>query len=328
MKKFLIIRFSSIGDIVLTTPVIRCLRKKFPDAEIHFLTKHKNASILKANPYLDKLYLIEKSISEVLEELKKEAYHHIIDLQNNFRSFKIKFFLRSPSRTFDKLNLLEWLLVSFKINKLPKDHIVDRYMKTIHPFHVKNDLKGLDYFIPEDEEYDFSRLPDFFKNGYVAFVLSGTYFTKRFPEHKIIAVCNQLNLPFILLGGKSEIQIGIKVKRHTGSNVINLCGSLTINQSASIIKNAEMVITNDTGMMHVASALRKKILSFWGSTVPEFGMTPYLPHPASKMLQVKGLDCRPCSKLGSKRCPMGHFYCMNKIKINEIAQWITHNYPA
>lgn len=125
-------------------------------------------------------------------------------------------------------------------------------------------------------------------------------------------------MPLILLGGKEDAAIAEQVYQFHKNKTINLCGKLNLNQSASIIQQANKVITSDTGLMHIAAAFKKDIISLWGNTIPEFGMGPYLAGKDSQILEVKGLSCRPCSKLGYKKCPKGHFKCMNDIVITEI----------
>ncbi|MCK4639093.1 MAG: glycosyltransferase family 9 protein, partial [Bacteroidales bacterium] len=167
MKKILIIRFSSIGDIVLTTPVIRCLKQQLKDSEIHFLTKEQFVPIVKANPYIDKVHFIKNDLKQILSQLKSENLDFIVDLHKNFRSVFVKLKLRKPSKTFNKLNIKKWLLVNFKINLLPEIHIVDRYFKAVKILGVKNDGKGLDYFIPENEKVNISELPSTHQNGFI-----------------------------------------------------------------------------------------------------------------------------------------------------------------
>ncbi len=184
MKKILIIRFSSIGDIVLTTPVVRCLKEQMPDAEVHYLTKVTFYQVLESNPYIDKIYTIKEKIREVLPQLRSENYDQIIDLHKNFRSKGILLALSKPSTTFEKINIAKWLIVKFKINRLPNVHIVDRYFQAVDNLGVKNDKKGLDYFIPEEDEVSPHALPESFRNGYIAWVIGGKHFTKIFPEDK------------------------------------------------------------------------------------------------------------------------------------------------
>jgi len=324
--KFLIIRFSSIGDIVLTSPVVRCLKTQFPEAEVHFLTKKRNADLLQANPYIDKIQLLDISLSDTIQTLKTENYNYIIDLHNNLRSLRVKLGLKAQSYSFNKLNFRKILLTRFNINTMPEGHIVDRNLETLRSFNVKNDGKGLEHFIPEEDEFPLSELPESFRSGYVALVLAGTYTTKRMPIAKYRKLISESNIPFVLLGGKGERISASSILEWNTGNVLDFTGKLRINQSASLVKNARLVIANDTGLMHIAAAFHKKILSVWGNTSPELGMYPYLPGEGSEILEVKGLPCRPCSKLGYHECPKKHFRCMNDIPEDRIIDWVKREF--
>jgi ADP-heptose:LPS heptosyltransferase len=324
--KFLLIRFSSIGDIVLTSPVVRCLKTQVPGAEIHFLTKKRNADLLQANPYIDKIHLYDASIPEVIQTLKPEKFDYIIDLHNNLRSIRVRLGLGVKSHAFNKLNIRKLVLTKLKINRLPKAHIVERNLATVKAFDVVNDGKGLDYFIPEEDEFQLSELPESFQNGYVALVLAGTYFTKRLPAEKYRKLITESKLSFVLLGGKSERVAGATILSWNTGNVVDFTGKLRLNQSASLVKNAQLVVANDTGLMHVAAAFHKKILSVWGNTTPDFGMYPYMPADGSEILEVDGLKCRPCSKLGYRQCPKKHFRCMNDIPEERIVDWVKREF--
>lgn len=317
--KILFIRFSSIGDIVLTTPLLRCTKNQLKGAEIHYVTKKKFAGVIASNPYIDKLYTIEDSVSEISKQLKEEQYDFIADLHNNIRSLRLKRAVGASAVAFNKLNFEKWMLVQFKINKLPDVHIVDRYFETLQTLGIKNDHQGLDYFIPEKDEIDISSyLPKVFHNGYHALVLGGSYYTKQIPDNKLREIISKSNLPLVLLGGTEEEVQGSALESAFIGKVINCCGKINLNQSASIIRQAQKVITSDTGLMHIAAAYKKEVHSVWGNTVKEFGMYPYLPGLGSQIHEVEGLKCRPCSKLGYRKCPKGHFRCMNDIDVSRI----------
>jgi ADP-heptose:LPS heptosyltransferase len=313
LKKILIIRFSSIGDIVLTTPVIRCLKQQRPEIEIHYLTKNSFKSILENNPYLSKVHTIEKEAKEVIGILKKENFDFIIDLHHNIRSLQIKKALGKPTSTLKKLNFKKWLLVNFKINILPPIHVVDRYIQTLAPLEVKNDLQGLDFFIPVKDKINITSLPLTHQNGYIGFVIGAKHFTKQLPTKKIISICKKINQPIILLGGKEDISRAIQIEKAVGLTIYNACGEYNLNQSASLIKHASKIISHDTGLMHIAAAFKKDIFSVWGNTVPAFGFAPYMAGKESKIIEVLHLSCRPCSKIGYDKCPKGHFKCMSNI---------------
>lgn len=317
MKKILLIRFSSIGDIVLTTPVIRCLKRQIPDVELHVLTKRSYQNLLTCNPYINKVYGLKGDLKDLLPELKAEQYDFIVDLHRNLRSHRVKSALRKPSASFPKLDFQKFLYTKLKLGKLPDIHIVDRYFKAVEKLGVKNDGQGLDFFFDENGTVLPSEMPE----KYVAIVIGGQHSTKILPAEKVIEVCRFLDLPVVLVGGKEDAERGEFICKTLDNNVLNTCGRFSIAQSALVLKRAEVVLANDTGMMHIAAALRKPIVSVWGNTVPEFGMYPYLPTcpQRSRIVENKTLKCRPCHKLGYKQCPKGHFACMNTLDANEIA---------
>ncbi|MCD6019457.1 MAG: glycosyl transferase family 9 [Bacteroidetes bacterium] len=318
--KILVVRFSSIGDVVLTTPVLRCIKQQLKDVELHYLTRQNFLNVIENNPYVDRFFAIKKSLYEVVPQLKTENYDYVIDLHHNLRTLSLKRALGKKAFSFNKLNLEKWLMVHLKLNRLPHQHIVDRYFETLSSLGVKNDNQGLDHFIHEKDQINIqSYLPTPFQNGYNVLVVGGSYFTKQIPPNKLKEFCEQSSLPLVLLGGKDDMETAEKIHQVFKEKTINLCGSLNINQSSSVIRQSNKVITSDTGLMHIAAAYKKDIISVWGNTIPEFGMGPYLPGSSSHILEVKNLPCRPCSKLGYSKCPKGHFKCMNNIDVSRVS---------
>lgn len=338
--KFLIIRFSSIGDIVLTTPVVRCLKTQVVTAEVHYLTKQSFASIFAANPYIDKMHYLRDDLQQLIEELKQEDFDYVIDLHHNIRSLKVKRGLGKQTFSFNKLNIEKWLLTTAKLNLMPNAHIVDRYMKTIEGFGVKNDGRGLDYFIPDKEHVKEEDIPASHLAGYIGLVIGGAHNTKKYPLHKWKELCERLDHPVILLGGKEDRAEGEAIAAVDPIKVYNACGKFSLNESADLVRRAKLIVTNDTGLMHVAAAFQKPVISLWGNTVPQFGMYPYSNEvhkeiAAKKVsasgnretvsaannydvIEVKNLSCRPCSKIGYDRCPVGHFKCMERISVETV----------
>lgn len=311
--KILIIRFSSIGDIVLTSPVIRCLKSQLPDVELHFLTKSANYELLRANPYVDQIHLLDVNIEKVVKSLQKQRFDYVIDLHNNIRSFQIKRRIKAKKLSFDKINLRKWLAVRFKWKVLPDVHIVDRYLATVEKLGVHNDQKGLDYFIPDDCKIDPADIHPALAAGYVGLVIGGQHATKQLPREKLLALCQDIRLPVLLLGGSGDKEVAAwMMQQNTDKLIVDACGAFNLNESADLVRQAAVVITHDTGLMHVAAAFRKKTLSIWGNTIPAFGMYPYQPgtQQNSQNFEIKDLDCRPCSKIGFDKCPKGHFKCM------------------
>ncbi|HZF99803.1 MAG TPA: glycosyltransferase family 9 protein [Chitinophagales bacterium] len=319
LKKVLVIRFSSIGDIVLTTPVVRCVKQQLPNVELHYLTKKSFGPILQANPYIDKLWLLDESLDDLLDGLRNEDFDFVADLHGNLRSLAVKYHLETTAETFNKLNLRKWLLVNFKINTLPQQHIVDRYMDAVKRLGVTNDGHGLEYFIPRDDMIQYEQLPLTHLHGFVAVAFGAAHKTKSIPYEKLRELIQALNVPVVLLGGKAEREVANKIEGEFSVKVYNACGLLNVNQSASMIKMAKAVVVADTGMMHIAAAFRKPIVTVWGNTVPAFGMFPYLPGMEHRYAAMEvNVNCRPCSKLGYAKCPRGHFKCMLNHDVSRI----------
>lgn len=317
--KILIVRFSSIGDIVLTSPVVRALKEQLQDAEIHYLTKEAFSEIPEANVHISKVYTITKSIDEVVHQLKKETYDWVIDLHNNIRTKGLKTKLRRPSKTFKKLNLEKWLLVKTKVNKLPKVHVVDRYFETVRHLGILSDGKSGDFFIEPKNEIDLDMF-GLTAKGYVAVAIGAQHETKCLPVTKLVAIIEELDFPVALIGGPSDQEKAQKILSLVSSKVVDTCGKLNLQQSASLVKQSARLITHDTGMMHIASCFDLPMTTVWGNTVPDFGMYPYLPNQSHLFTvhQVEGLKCRPCSKIGHNSCPKKHFDCMMKQNISDI----------
>jgi heptosyltransferase-2 len=326
MPKILIIRFSSIGDIVWTTPIIRCVKQQVPDCELHFATKSSYAEMLTANPYIDKLFLLGNNLSELTQQLAQEKYDYVIDLHKNLRTLRMKWLLSGQKFTYNKYVLERWLFVKFKINKMPNSHIIDRYFEAVAPLGVHNDGKGLDYYIMPAHEIDVNTyLPISFQQGYVAYIIGGSEATKKLPLHKMRELCQKIALPIVLIGGKEDIENGDKLVNLINEQnkflidkqlVVNLSGKLTISQSASVVRQAKITIGHDTGLTQIAGAFHDTIYSIWGTTTPLFGIKPYTKN--SIVLENNHLKCRPCSKSGVHTCPLGHFKCMNELDLGKI----------
>jgi ADP-heptose:LPS heptosyltransferase len=275
--------------------------------------------ILEGNPYISKIHTLKDNWNEMMSELKSENFDFIVDLHRNLRSFQIKCGLRKPSSTVKKQNTVKWLMVNdkwFGGRNLKVSHIVERYMDTVKPLGVTYDGKGLDYFISEKYQGISNLIPTrFLENGFVAIAVGSKHFTKQIPIEKIMELCQNTSENFVLLGDNDDKQ---KSENIVGANVFNACGILNLNQSAAVVQHSKYLTSGDTGLMHIAAALKKPIVSVWGSTVPEFGMYAFFPkgmEHLNTVVQVENLECRPCSKLGYAQCPKGHFKCMMQIKI-------------
>jgi len=304
--KILIIRFSSIGDIVLTSPVVRICSEQVENAEIHFLTKPSFKQLLIHNPHIQKIHILDQPLKSLSVALRSEDFDIVLDLHNNLRTRILSLLMRKSFQRFHKLNLRKWLYVKKWLPAMPEVHIVDRYLRTAHKLNVVNDGKGLNFFMPSAIEMKpLSQLP----SSYTCYAIGGQHATKKMPVNLIVELVKKINHPVVLIGGGEDSPAASSISKSC-PNAINLCGELSIDQSASVVKGAASVITHDTGMMHIASAMKKTVFSIWGNTSPELGMSPYLPGKDSELFEVKNLGCRPCSKIGYDMCPNGHFKCM------------------
>ncbi|HEV7329513.1 MAG TPA: glycosyltransferase family 9 protein [Flavisolibacter sp.] len=325
--KFLVIRFSSIGDIVLTTPVVRCLKKQVSGAVIHYLIKPQFKMVMEPNPYIDKFHVLQEDWNAMIEELKAEEFDYIIDLHHNLRTLRVKKALKVPAYSFNKLNIEKLIFVKLKWNVMPKLHIIDRYLETVAPFGVKNDGEGMDYFIPEDQKVPLSDIPASHHAGFISIVIGASFYTKKLPVYKLQELCKKINHPIILLGAKEERAEGEAIASVDPIKIYNACGKFSLHESADLVRQSKVVIAHDTGLMHIAAALRKQVIAIWGSTTPSFGMVPYYGKnfllrvpPPSDDVQVHKLWCRPCTKIGRHKCPQGHFKCMKNISTDEIVE--------
>lgn len=309
MKHILVIRFSSIGDIVLCSPVLRALKKAYPEAQIDVLTKPNFAMVWQGNPNVNRILIWGNADDTRI--WKQHPYDIIIDLQANLKSARVKLVRWDcPNIQFDKQNGRKLLLVLTKNPRFAVSPINHRYAQLMHLLGICTDDLGLDFFnteaIPEE-----IKLP----SAYHVLVLGGSYATKQIPTLKILAFFATLkpNERFVLLGGDKEMLAAAEIQQQFPDAVINLCGILRLGQSTKVISTSRVVVTGDTGLAHIAAALGKPILWIWGNTSPELGMQSPVKISGSPIvsMEVKGLSCRPCSKLGFHECPKKHFECMN-----------------
>jgi ADP-heptose:LPS heptosyltransferase len=320
-KKILVIRFSSMGDIIYTTPVVRCLKQQLPGCEIHFLTKEQFQYIYQKNPYLTKLQFLKPTLKETIKEIKAEQFDYIIDLHNNLRTTLIKLACGVPASTYKKHSIKKWLALKFKWHSLfSKEHLVDRYLEAVKFLGVVNDNKPIDYYIAKDYKLE-QFLPATHTKRYVAFVIGATHYNKRMPNEKIIEICKGIDMPIVLLGGNDVKDNAVEVSEAIGDKVFSTCGLTNLDQSVFLVSKATKVIGFDTGLTHIAEAFHVPIASIWGSTTPDLlGVFPYKVAD-SKVIGID-LACRPCSKFGLDHCPLGHFKCMKNIPESTVVDFV------
>jgi heptosyltransferase-2 len=309
-KSILIIRLSSLGDILLTTPLLRTINKKFPDIKIDFILKEQYKEILQFNPYISKVYEYKTGPGEkrtLFRTLKKNRYDLVIDLQHNFRSSRIRRAVSAPAVKFNKKTISKFLLVNFKYNRLRYSApIAQRYAEVLDNFQLDED--GLDFYLPQSTK---SQLGDF--NKYIGFAPGSRHLTKMWPKQYYAELGNLLmskGYLIVLFGGKSDLQICYELSiKIPGS--INLCNDNKIFDTAIDMKKCRAIVCNDSGLMHIACSLKVFVLAIFGSTVKEFGFMPY--NCNGLVLENLGLYCRPCTHVGRESCPEEHFRCMMEL---------------
>ncbi len=325
--RLLFIRFSSIGDIVFTTPAIRCAKQQIPGVELHFLTKASMKAVTEANPYIDHFHYFHKDLNATIKGLKAFQFDYIIDLHRNLRTFQIQKALGVPSLSYHKLSLQKLLLTKLHLNYMPARHIVDRSLDTLSALGVVNDGKGLDYFIPKEATLPSNALPAAFQSGYIALVIGASYATKKLPVASLQALCHKIPYPIVLIGGKEDQAEGAAIEAINPIKIWNACGKFNLHESALLVKQSKTVISHDTGFLYIACAFHKKTVAIWGATAPALQVEPYYPTKMDSSKKnvwyynaiVPNLPCQPCSNFGTKQCPQGHFACMKKQDLQSIA---------
>lgn len=308
-KKILVIRFSSFGDIILTFPLLNLLKKKFSQSKISYVVKPQYAELIKLNPLADEIIEFDKHL-----KIDFKNYDLIIDLQNNPKSRAFTFAANTKTVRYKKDNFKKFLLVKFKINLFKEViPVYKRYIQTIS-----------DIFSLSEKDYNFTTTDltatdlHFPNKPYIVIAPSSKHFTKRYPKEKYLELINKLKDKYqiILTGDDSETDREIcnyLCSNESQDKVISYCGKLNYSELVYVLRNAQFVISNDSGVMHLAEALGKKIYAIFGSTVKEFGFFPQL--KTSKVFEVEGLYCRPCTHIGLDKCPEGHFKCMIENKV-------------
>ena len=318
IKKILVIRLSSIGDIILTTPLLRSLTTACPEAQIDYCTKAHFVSLLAENPRLSAIYTLEHPPSG--------SYDLVVDLQNNIRSHAIVRNVKAGKvAKYRKVNWKKWLLVQCKLNLYGTYRsVVERYLDAVKELGASGDQLGCELY-PSATEKAFAST--FFQGGQktLALCFGAKHFTKRYPPPHFAAIISHMlkekPLQILLLGGKEDAPQALEIMNllpdASRSLVLNLAGSCSLMQTAALLERSDAVLCNDTGLMHMASAFSKKMFVLFGSSSAVFGFLPF--HVPYELFEADGVPCRPCSHIGLDQCPKGHFRCMNDLPPTLIA---------
>ncbi len=302
----LIIRLSSLGDVILTTPIIKLLKNKYPDSKIDFLVDYRYKNVLKTNPNLNEIFEYDKNKNQqtLINAFKKKQYDFVVDLQNNFRSREVTSKLGADKIRFHKPTLKKFLLVQFKWNRFKEIKSIPQiYADSIPQINFSSELPEV--YLPEDF------VPSVKPAGnFVGFAPGSKHFTKMWPAEYYIDLGRMLNeqgFTILLFGGKADEEICLKIHEKLADS-IDLTTKDDPLQIARDMKECKVVVCNDSGLMHLAEAVNTPIVTIFGSTVREFGFYPYADN--SVVVENENLKCRPCSHIGKSKCPKGHFKCM------------------
>lgn len=304
--------------------MLRAVAQHFPEASIHFATKVQYQELLRANPYIHQCHLLGDDWKGFVNEFDGLHFDFYIDLHKNLRTQRLRSSLSYDRYiSFDKKNFAKWLLVNLKINQLAGDSLLNRYFDSLASIGIQYDGKGLDYYLGS-KKGQFARLDELLpKDSFDVIALGGKHQTKKAPIEKLQWLLSQKKGFTVLLGGPTEEHEAQLLE--VNASVLNLAGKLSLSESAYVISQSKKVVANDTGMMHIAAAFDRDLAVLWGSTVREFGFAPIKPDDSKSdtlHFENKDIKCRPCSKLGHKSCPKGHFKCMMDLDYERLANWL------
>ncbi len=314
MKRILLIQTAFLGDVILATPVVSELHRIFPNAKIDVLVKKGNESLLKNNPKIHAIHVLDKkngkwkSIFRLIRTFRKEKFDLIINL-HRFSSSGIITVLSGGKKTygFEKNPLSRFYTKRFKHAIGDGTHEVERNLSIILEFGAKPLVRPELYPSKEDNK----KIASLITEEYYCLAPASVWFTKQLPQHKWIDLIHRLPDTAIiyLLGAPSDHTFCDEMIRKSQSSkkIKNLCGQLSLLQSAALMQKAKRNFVNDSGPLHLASAVNAPVTAFFCSTTPSFGFGPL--SEDSQILEVKDLDCKPCGLHGHKTCPKGHFKC-------------------
>lgn len=327
----LIIRLSSIGDILLTTPFVRNVKNKYPEAHLTYVTKKQFTPLLKNNPHIDEILSYDsatklKGLFRLRDKLAEKQYAYIFDLHNNFRSNRLTKTLAGKVSRIRKNKLKRAVLVYFKWNLYNKiKPATIKYMDVGSGAGITDDGEGLELFLGGEKE-GILKHNNLQMNQYICIAPAAAHYTKIWPmeyvKELLIKITEVSKFKLAILGSASETEMFKALPKN--ESIIHLAGKLSLLESAEVIKHSKGIISNDSGLMHMAAALKKPVIAIFGSTVKELGFFPY--RADSIVIENEKLWCRPCSHIGRKKCPLGHFKCMREITVETVFNTVKGKY--
>jgi heptosyltransferase-2 len=316
----LVVRFSAIGDILLTTPLLRAIRSRHPGARVAVLTKEPYVPLLSHNPHVSEVLSVApgEGIRAIAQRVRGVRYSHLLDLHGNLRSLALRRLAPGPWRSYPKRRLERALLIAAKRDTYGAAvPVAERYFEAARELEVEPDFGPPDFYLAEDADRRAAERLEAAGLGrerpLVAIAPGAAHATKQWPPEHWIELIRRLRstgADVAILGGPDDAEVAELIARAAGEHVANLAGTLGLQETGAVIRRAEALVSGDTGVMHMATGVGTPVVALFGPTVRQFGFFPYRA-PASVV--ELDLPCRPCSAHGSRRCPLGHHRCLREI---------------
>ncbi|HJS44093.1 MAG TPA: lipopolysaccharide heptosyltransferase II [Gemmatimonadales bacterium] len=321
MLRILCVRFSSIGDVLLTTPLLRALKRRHPDAEVFFVTKRAMAPLVMENPNLMQVIALEpgERVTDLARRLRTVGATHGLDLHGSLRSTALRWLVRCRWSGYSKRKFARTALISTKVNVYGRHvPVAERYFEAARSLDVEPDGRPPEFFLAPAARESVARwLVERGLEGkpIAALAPGAAHATKRWPIRHWQALVERLQrMGYVLvaIGGPVDRELVSQL----GSVVTNAAGEFSLQETGACLARASVLVSGDTGVMHMATGVGTPVVALFGPTVEPFGFFPYSPRASVVELD---LDCRPCSAMGSKRCPLGHHRCLHDVLPDHVA---------
>jgi heptosyltransferase-2 len=323
--RILLVRFGSLGDVLLTTPLVRVLRARHPAATITAVTKQAWAPLLSANPHLDEVVAVApgQSLVPLARALRSARYTHLLDLHGSVRTRVLRLLVPGPWSGYDARRRARLTLIRSHRDIYPDQvPVAERYFEAAGDLDVSPDGRPAELFIsPAAEARAEAWLARSGLEGdrpLVVLAPGAAHATKRWPVRhwrRLAADLNQRACRVAVIGGPADRVIAAEIAGSAGGMAASAAGELDLQASGALLRRARVAVTGDTGPMHLASGVGTPLVALFGPTVRQFGFFPYR---ARSVVLERDLPCRPCSSKGSPRCPLGHHRCLEDIAPEDV----------
>lgn len=321
MLRVLCVRFSSIGDVLLTTPLVRALHRRHPDAELYFVTKRAMAPLVIENPHLTQVVALEpgERMTDLARRIRAIGPTHGLDLHGSLRSAALRLLVPCFWSGYSKRKLARTALIAAKINIYGKHvPVPERYFEAARGLDVQPDGGPPEFFLaPAARERVARWLAErgLDQKPFAALAPGAAHATKRWPLRHwrdLTERLSQLGYGLVALGGAADRELAAEL----GSTVANAAGEFTLQETGACLARAAVLVSGDSGVMHLATGVGTRVVALFGPTVEPFGFFPYR---SRSIVLERDLSCRPCSAMGTERCPLGHHRCLEDVLPDEVA---------